>query len=113
MQVACTNLRLPQPPTWRSLTAEAEQADPDSMLSLYRAALRLRRQEPALGDGSMRWRPVQDGVLAFHRYPGFACLLNVSTVEVMLPAHEQILLASGPLPGGKLPADTAVWLRAS
>jgi alpha-glucosidase len=28
-----------------------------------------------------------------------------------LPAHEEVLLASGPLDAGLLPADTAVWLR--
>ena len=33
----------------------AELSDPDSMLHLYRAALRIRREHPALGDGEMAW----------------------------------------------------------
>jgi alpha-glucosidase len=102
---------LPQPASWRRLTAQAQQGDPDSMLELYRAALGLRRREPSLGDGPMRWGDAPAGVLAFHRGPGFGCMLNMSTVEVPLLDHEKILLASGPLPGGLLPPDTAVWLR--
>ena len=37
---------LPQPKEWASLTAEAQAADPDSTLSMYRNALRLRREVP-------------------------------------------------------------------
>jgi alpha-glucosidase len=29
-----------------------------------------------------------------------------------LPAHREILLASGPVTGASLPPDTAVWLSA-
>ena len=31
------------------------------MLELYRAALRIRREHPALGDGPMSWHPAADG----------------------------------------------------
>ena len=40
---------LPQPKEWRELTVEAQTGEPDSMLELYRCALRIRRAEPALG----------------------------------------------------------------
>ena len=43
-----------------------ESADPDSMLSLYRTALRLRRD---LTDEPMTWLPAHDGLLAFSRGP--------------------------------------------
>ncbi len=46
---------LPQPPEWGGYSAEAQLGDPDSFLSLYRAALRLRREHPALGRGTLRW----------------------------------------------------------
>ena len=46
---------LPQPPGWGGLGVEAQFGDPDSFLSLYRAALRLRRGHPALGRGTLRW----------------------------------------------------------
>ncbi len=46
---------LPQPDGWTDLTAEAETGDPRSMLELYRTALHLRRESPALGDGELTW----------------------------------------------------------
>jgi alpha-glucosidase len=91
---------------------EAEDADPGSVLSLYRAALRLRRELPALGDGTLRWLPAQEGALAFARDPGFACVINVSAGAVPLPDGAEVLLASGPLAAdGAVGPDTAVWLR--
>jgi alpha-glucosidase len=101
---------LPQPAAWRELTAEAETGEPDSMLELYRTALRIRRAEPALGDGHLSWLPAPDRVLAFDR-GGVLCVANLSAAPVELPAHTEILLASGPLPDGQLPPDTAAWLR--
>ncbi|NUT32273.1 MAG: DUF3459 domain-containing protein, partial [Hamadaea sp.] len=102
---------LPQPDAWAGLTVEAQAAHPDSMLTLYRRALAVRRAEPGLGDGPMTWRDSADDVLAFTRPGGFTCVVNLSGDAVDLPAHDEILLASGPLPGGSLPPDTAVWLR--
>ncbi|MFG1806410.1 glycoside hydrolase family 13 protein [Streptomyces sp. NPDC049040] len=102
---------LPQPADWASRTAEVQAADPDSMLSLYRAALRLRRGEPGLGDGTFAWLESAPGVLAFRRSPGFVCLVNLADSAAELPEGTDVLLASGPLADGRLPADTAVWLR--
>ena len=102
---------LPQPAGWGGLTAQAQAADPDSMLSLYRTALRVRRTEAGLGDGPLHWLDAGDGVLAFAREGGFGCVLNISPHPVALPRHRRILLASGPLDEGLLPQDTAVWLR--
>ncbi|HET9138454.1 glycoside hydrolase family 13 protein [Actinophytocola sp.] len=102
---------LPQPPAWKDLTVEAQTGDPHSMLELYRAALRLRAAEPALGDGALRWLAAPAGVLAFARDPGFACVVNLSGGAVPLPDHEAVLLTSKPLDGSALPPDTAAWLR--
>ena len=102
---------LPQPPSWAGLTVGAQTGDPDSMLELYRAALRLRRTHPALGEGGMRWLEAPEGALAMARDPGFVCLVNVSASPLPVPDGARPLLASGPLdPSGRLPADTAVWL---
>ncbi len=101
---------LPQPEAWKDLTAEAQDADPDSMLRLYRAALRIRREHPALGDGDLVWNDSGDGVLSFSRTPGFACVVNLSDQPYYLPEYDHVLLASGPLDGDHLPTDTAVWL---
>jgi alpha-glucosidase len=102
---------LPQPARWAGYTAQGEAADPDSMLSLYRAALHHRSAETNLGDGEMAWLPAGEQVLAFTRGDDFGCVVNLSAVPVELPAHRQVLIASGPLEDGLLPPDTAAWLR--
>jgi alpha-glucosidase len=104
---------LPQPASWKDYAASVQDSDPTSMLELYRAALRLRRDEPVLGDGTLEWLPAAKEVLAFRRGDGFACVLNLSAERVELPPHDEVLLASGPLSDGLLPPDTAVWLRTS
>ena len=102
---------LPMPAGWGPLTAGAQDGDPDSMLSLYRAALALRRTSPAFGGDDVAWLPAPDGCLAFRRPGGLVCLVNLSTVPVPLP-EGQVLLASEPVVGGHVPADGAVWLSA-
>jgi alpha-glucosidase len=99
---------LPQPGDWASLTVEAQEADAASMLNLYRAALRIRRER--LGDGTLTWLPLGDDVLAFTRDSGLTCVVNLGTEPVRLPSHQRIQLASGAVDGDLLPSDTAVWL---
>ena len=103
---------LPQPSWWGSYSVESERADEHSFLNLYRAALRLRRDHPALGAGTLHWldHDVPD-LLCFARDPGFVLAVNFGPVPVPLPAHREVLLASGPVAGdGVLPPDTAAWL---
>lgn len=108
---------LPQPASWPSYAADAQAADPGSMLSLYRRALRLRREEPGFaepadGAGGLKWLPSPPGVLAFARTHGLICVVNLSGNPVPLPDHDGMLLTSGPLDAsGLLPDDTAAWLR--
>ncbi|NRQ37793.1 glycoside hydrolase family 13 protein [Nonomuraea sp. NN258] len=103
---------LPQPDGWARLTAAAQHADPDSALNLHRRALAERRRHPALGAGDLTWLEHDDpDVLAFRRDPGFTLVMNFGPRPVPLPAHQAILLASGPLDGGTLPPDTTVWLE--
>ncbi|MEU4253524.1 alpha-amylase family glycosyl hydrolase [Amycolatopsis sp. NPDC026612] len=68
---------------------------------------------PALGDGTMTWSPAPAGVLSFTREPGFGCVVNLAAGSCELPGDARVLLASGPLGGGRLPPDTAVWLAGS
>ncbi|MFD7921452.1 glycoside hydrolase family 13 protein [Streptomyces sp. NPDC059740] len=104
---------LPQPAGWEAYAVDRQEADPDSMLSLYRTALRLRQREPGFGDGGLWWLPSDAAVLAFSRPEGLMCVVNLSTEPAELPVHTRVLLASGPLTEeGRLPRDTAVWLRA-
>jgi alpha-glucosidase len=85
----------------------AQQADPTSTLSLYRAALHLRRSLADLRTAPLTWYPAGDDVLAFDRGPAFRCVVNLSARPV--PVEGTVLLASGPCDGA-LPPDTAAWL---
>jgi alpha-glucosidase len=100
---------LDQPEDWARLTVAAESRDDASMLSLYRAGLRLRRQAP--WDGELRWLPAGETVLAFARGEEFTCVVNFGPEPVELPPGSEVLIASNELQGGALPQDTSVWLR--
>jgi alpha-glucosidase len=116
---------LPQPDAWAKLSVEAERADEESTLSLYRNALHLRREYPAFGSGTLAWIETErpEAVLAFTVAPGFAGAVNFAAapVTVVLPAlvSATVLLASGAgvvLDAATgtltLPAETTVWLAA-
>ena len=81
------------------------------MLELYREALRLRRQTPALGGGSLTWLDLPEGALGFTRDPGCACVVNLTDAHVPLPEGYDILLTSDDLDAeGHLPPATSAWL---
>jgi alpha-glucosidase len=105
---------LPVPEGWRDRTIAAQQVDEESMLALYRAALRIRRRHPALGAGAMTWLPSPANTLAFQREPGFVCVVNLNNRPITYPRDQRVLCASGPLrpsdAGLVVPADTAAWL---
>jgi alpha-glucosidase len=98
---------------------QAQEADPASMLHLYRAALRLRRSLPRTD--SLAWESdVESAVLVFRRpaarhthgapHGGLSliCAVNLGDEPVPTPPGEPLLL-SGPLDDGRLPPDTAGW----
>jgi alpha-glucosidase len=105
---------LPVPEGWRHRTIAAQQADEESMLALYRAALRIRRRHPALGTGAMTWLPSPGNMLAFQREPGFVCVVNLNKRPITYPTDQRVLCTSGPVEptdaGLVVPADTAAWL---
>lgn len=104
---------LPQPADWAALTVESQVSDPHSMLSLYKAALGIRRSHPALGDGTLTWIESGPNVLAFERGFGFVSITNLSDTAVDLPTYTKLLISSAPLEKGKLPPDSTAWLRVS
>jgi alpha-glucosidase len=101
---------LPQPEAWAGLTVEQQAADPGSVLQLYRDVLARRRSEPSLGDGHLTWLESSDEVIAFAR-GDVVCVVNLGEEPAQLPVHTDVLLTSGPLVAGRLPRDTAAWLR--
>jgi alpha-glucosidase len=102
---------LTQPAHWAELTVEAEAAAADSMLNLYRSALRIRRAEPELKDGSFAWLASDPGVLAFARGSDLVNVTNLSGSAIALPPHRAVLLASADVSDGHLPNDATAWLR--
>ena len=102
---------LEQPRDWSALTVDAQSAADGSMLALYRAGLRLRREGPWGGGSTIRWLPSADSVLAFARGEHFACLVNFGPEPVLVLPGQDVLIASNPLEGGAVPQDTTVWLR--
>ncbi|MDM4763812.1 alpha-amylase family glycosyl hydrolase [Galbitalea sp. SE-J8] len=99
---------LPQPADWGGLTAERQAADPGSMLSLYRRAIRLRR---SFESAPFAWIDAPDDVLAFARGDGLVCLANVAGRPVALPRGAELLLASSELVDDALPSDSTAWVR--
>lgn len=96
---------LPIPAEWAPLTVECQLADPESMLSLYRRAIALRNSRAEFEGTRIEWI----GATTFRLPGGLICALNAGAAPAALPAGE-VLLASGPLDGGKLAPDTAAWL---
>jgi alpha-glucosidase len=48
--------------------------------------------------------------LVFRRQSGLICAVNFGADPAGLPAGD-VLITSGPLDDGRLPADTAAWIR--
>ena len=104
---------LPQPAAFAHLTVESQEQDPDSLLSLYRAALHLRGTDPALVGERFDWVHAAPDVLAFRRGENVLVVTNLGSEAVSLPEHDAILLSSSPVDGGLLLPDTTVWLRSA
>ena len=100
---------LPQPTWFAGLSVEAQQGDPASTLELYRRALEMRRA--LQGPERLAWLPTErEDVVRFRRHGGWEVVINFSDLPVPMPAGD-VLVASGPLADGMLPAETAAWLR--
>ncbi|HEX6354068.1 glycoside hydrolase family 13 protein [Actinophytocola sp.] len=100
---------LPQPEDWAKLSVAEQQTEPESMFSLYRAVLRLRRM---LSFGEFEWLDLPEDVLGFRRGT-FHCVVNLGTEPVRLTDAGRVLVASADhgVDDGvvTLPPDTAIW----
>jgi len=101
------------PSDWTSLTVEAQAANPASMLSLYRSALRLRREHQALGRGELRWVATGAPGLIELDMAGdgeaVRVLVNFGASPIPLP-RGACLLSSVELDDGHLRAEAAAWI---
>ena len=99
---------LPQPDWFGPLSVEAQEHDSASTLTLYRQALSWRRR--LQGAETLEWMPGTSGqVLHFRRPGGWRSVTNFGSSAVPLP-DGTVVIASGPLENGLLPADTTAWL---
>lgn len=100
---------LPVPTSFARFAADAQAADDSSTLALYRKALAERRRRQT---GEMlEWlTDVPPTVVAFRRPGGWTSVTNFGTTPAPLPAG-RVVLASGPLDGTGVPAETTVWLE--
>ncbi|GAB3946271.1 hypothetical protein GCM10027614_39510 [Micromonospora vulcania] len=111
---------LPTPATWQALSVGAQTDVPGSTLELYRAALRIRHEHPALAvdaDG-VTWLESEPGVLAFSRTAGttvLTCVVNLSGAPVAIDGYGEPVVASAALTGSGstrlLPIDASAWLE--
>jgi len=110
---------LPQPAEWAKLSVEAQTGDASSTLELYRRALAVRREHPALGAGdAVEWLDAPPGVLCFRRGSAdgsLVCTVNTTTGPLTVPVPGRLLLAStGALTVREreqvvLPGDSTAW----
>jgi alpha-glucosidase len=106
---------LPQPAGWGDYAVARQREDTDSMLSLYRSVLSVRRREPALATEGLTWVDRGPSVLSFRRgSPGAAhleCLVNFGPGPVAIPPEHELLLSSRTIRNNQVEPDDAVWLR--
>ena len=106
---------LPQPADWSRYAADRQAAEPGSALNFYRAAIAKRRALDHFAGRELTWLDSgDDRVLAFARGEVIVAI-NVSSEPVALSgalADADLAISSGgPVEGGLLPGDTAVWLQ--
>ena len=99
---------LPQPAWFASMAADAQEGDPNSMLTLYRAALRLRRE--LQGAEELAWGPLTSPtVLDVVRPNGWRSVTNFGDTPIELP-RRPVVLASARITAGRLPGNATAWL---
>ncbi len=98
---------LPQPFWFPAYSVEFEEVQPDSTLKMYREMIALRTQ--LQGAETLEWVPSRNKVVHFTRPGGWHCITNFGKRPLELPAGK-VVISSGPLVDGKLPANTTVWI---
>ena len=102
---------LPQPESWGELARDRQVGVDGSTLELYRSALALRRLHH-LAEHALEWLPSEEAEVLRFRVGDVVIAANTGTAPAELPSGG-VLLASGDLADGRLPADTTVWVDAT
>jgi alpha-glucosidase len=102
---------LPQPSWFAEFAADVQAATDDSMLNLYRRAIRLRRELLAVtSDGpDFAFEDSPSDALRFRRGESWQCLINFGDEPLALPTGT-VVLSSVDLVAGLLPGDATAWV---
>ena len=111
---------LPQPLWFANFAADAEQADPASMLNFYQCVLALRAEMlTATGDMSLTWvDPALLGedpsqVIAYERPTAdgrvFTNVTNFGSAPIPAPAGALVIASGELLEDGSIPQDVSAW----
>lgn len=103
---------LPMPTHWAVKTVAAQSMESQSLLNLYRRAIALRKQIPALRGGDLNWVADDPSLLHLRRSDQgrtVDVIVNLGQTPIPLPVGS-VLLASDDVTDG-LPSDAAVWLE--
>ncbi|SFT50799.1 alpha-glucosidase [Geodermatophilus amargosae] len=108
---------LPVPAEWKRHAVSRQTRDSGSVLHLYRTALGVRAEHPALGSGEATVSTRGD-VLTVRCTGGgrtVRCVVNMGTGTALVRSRGRVLLESGPgvhssARSVALPPDTAVWI---
>jgi alpha-glucosidase len=104
---------LPQPGWFGTYAVSEQRDDTCSTLSLYRAALRLRRQVFPPEEDAAAWVdvPGRDDVVAFRRGPAISVTVFGGTPLDLPPEWGEVALASSPVGDRRLPGNATAWVR--
>ena len=107
---------LPQPLWFKDFCVDKEEADPDSMLALYRQALSFRQEAlTAAGDATADVLDLGADAVAYARRTAdggrFVSVTNFGAEPIALPDGD-VALTSAALEDGMLPTDATAWIVA-
>jgi alpha-glucosidase len=98
---------LPQAAWFPAYAVEFEEKQAGSTLKMYREMLALRKQ--LQGEETLEWVHGSSKVVHFERPGGWHSITNFGKKPVALPSGN-VMISSGPLHDGKLPANTTAWV---
>lgn len=107
---------LPQPDWFAQYAVALQDADPDSTLNLYRAALRSRHRLRNGHDNpsdELTWVDAPPGVLHIRRSGGWNAVINFNADAVAYQGFDatDVILTTRPLGEQVLPGETTVWYQ--
>lgn len=100
---------LPQPEWFGDYAVDKEDADPSSVLNLYRRALHLRKT--LQGEEKLEWVNDSKDVLHFKRPGGWEVVCNFGKTPVDMPKGEVLLVSQGK--GENLDGETTAWIKSA